>query len=100
MTVGGISYRLVGFADVPVCHRTGGLGMDLVQFDAMIALKFTIGMATPPFCYTIVVGAAISGLHIRQIARALMPMPNVMIIVLLLVAFVTTLTLTIVEWLR
>lgn len=76
------------------------LGMDPVQFGAMVAINFTIGMATPPFGYAIFVGAAISGLSIGQIARPLMPMLGVMIAVLLLVAFVPAVTLTIVEWTR
>ncbi|MGX0975835.1 tripartite ATP-independent transporter DctM subunit [Roseovarius sp. MBR-51] len=76
------------------------LGMDPVQFGAMVAINFTIGMATPPFGYTIFVGAAISGLRIGQIARPLMPMLGVMIGVLLLVAFVPPVTLKIVELLR
>lgn len=76
------------------------LDMDPVQFGAMVAINFTIGMATPPFGYTIFVGAAISGLRIGQIARPLLPMLAVMIAVLLLVAFVPPVTLTIVEWLR
>ena len=76
------------------------LGMDPVHFGAMIAINFTIGMATPPFGYTIFVGAAISGLRIGQIARPLMPMLGIMILVLLLVAFVPAVTLTIVEWFR
>mgnify|MGYP001193778349 FL=1 len=71
------------------------LGMDPVQFGAMVAINFTIGMATPPFGYTLFVGAAISGLRIGQIARPLMPMLAVMIAVLLLVAFVPPVTLAI-----
>jgi tripartite ATP-independent transporter DctM subunit len=76
------------------------LGMDPVQFGAMIAINFTIGMATPPFGYTIFIGAAISGLRIGQIARPLMPMLGVMIGVLLLVAFVPQVTLGIVGLVR
>ncbi|SDH93062.1 TRAP transporter large permease [Lutimaribacter saemankumensis] len=76
------------------------LGMDPVQFGAMVAINFTIGMATPPFGYTIFVGAAISGLKIGQIARPLLPMLGVMIAVLLLVAFVPPVTLSIVDLLR
>ena len=68
------------------------LGMDPVQFGAMVSINFTIGMATPPFGYTLFVGAAISGLRIGQIARPLMPMLAVMIAVLLLVAFVPPVT--------
>jgi tripartite ATP-independent transporter DctM subunit len=73
------------------------LGMDPVQFGAMVAINFTIGMATPPFGYTIFVGAAISGLRIGQIARPLLPMLAVMVTVLLLVAFVPPVTLSIVK---
>jgi len=76
------------------------LGMDPVQFGAMVAINFTIGMATPPFGYTIFVGAAISGLRIGQIARPLAPMLGVMIAVLLLVAFVPQVTLSIAGLLR
>lgn len=76
------------------------LGMDPVQFGAMVAINFTIGMATPPFGYTIFVGAAISGLSIAKIARPLMPMLGVMIGVLLLVAFVPQVTLTIAKLLQ
>jgi C4-dicarboxylate transporter DctM subunit len=76
------------------------LGMDPVQFGAMVAINFTIGMATPPFGYTLFVGAAISGLRIGQIARPLMPMLGVMIAVLLLVAFVPPVTLSLVSLMR
>ncbi|MEE4120331.1 MAG: TRAP transporter large permease [Paracoccaceae bacterium] len=76
------------------------LGMDPVQFGAMVAINFTIGMATPPFGYTIFVGAAISGLRIGQIARPLLPMLGVMIAVLLLVAFVPQVTLAVVSLAR
>jgi len=76
------------------------LGMDPVQFGAMVAINFTIGMATPPFGYTLFAGAAISGLRIGQIARPLAPMLGVMIAVLLLVAFVPQVTLSIAGLLR
>jgi tripartite ATP-independent transporter DctM subunit len=76
------------------------LGMDPVQFGAMVAINFTIGMATPPFGYTIFVGAAISGLSIGKIVRPLLPMLGVMIVVLLLVAFVPAVTLAIPDLLR
>jgi C4-dicarboxylate transporter DctM subunit len=73
------------------------LAMHPVQFGAMVAINFTIGMATPPFGYTIFVGAAISGLSIGKIARPLMPMLGVMVMILLLVAFVPSTTLFLVN---
>ena len=50
------------------------LGMDPVQFGALVTLNFTVGMATPPFGYAIFVGAAVSGLRLLQIVRPLLPM--------------------------
>jgi tripartite ATP-independent transporter DctM subunit len=76
------------------------LGMDPVQFGAMVAINFTIGMATPPFGYTIFVGAAISRLSIGQISRPLLPMLGVMIAVLMAVAFIPATTLFFVELFR
>jgi C4-dicarboxylate transporter DctM subunit len=69
------------------------LGMDPIQFGAMVTINFTIGMATPPFGYAVFVGAAISGLKISQIVRPLLPMLGVMILVLLAVAFIPQVTL-------
>lgn len=76
------------------------LGMDPVQFGAMVAINFTVGMATPPFGYTIFVGAAISRLSIGQIARPLLPMLGVMIGVLMAVAFIPATTMFFVELFR
>ncbi len=69
------------------------LGMDPIQFGAMVTLNFTIGMATPPFGYAVFVGAAVSGLRISEIVRPLLPMLAVMVVVLIIVAFVPPVTL-------
>ncbi|WP_212526117.1 TRAP transporter large permease [Actibacterium sp. MT2.3-13A] len=69
------------------------LGIDPIQFGAIITINFTIGMATPPFGYAVFVGAAISGLKLSQIVRPLLPMLGVMVLVLLLVSFVPEITL-------
>jgi len=64
------------------------LNMDPIQFGTMVTLNFTVGMATPPFGYTIFVGAAISGLSIAKISRPLLPMIGIMVVILLLISFV------------
>lgn len=71
------------------------LGMDPIQFGAMVTVNFTIGMATPPFGYAVFVGAAISGLSIGQIARPLVPMIGVMVLILLAIVFVPPVSLAI-----
>lgn len=69
------------------------LQMDPIQFGTMVTLNFTVGMATPPFGYTVFVGAAISGLPIAKIVRPLLPMIGVMVIILLLIALVPPVSL-------
>jgi len=69
------------------------VGMDPIQLGAMVAINFTIGMATPPFGYALFVGAAISRLSIGAISRPLMPMLLVMVIVLAIVTYIPAATL-------
>lgn len=69
------------------------LNMDPIQFGTMVTLNFTVGMATPPFGYTVFVGAAISGLSISKISRPLLPMIGIMIIILLLIGLVPPISL-------
>lgn len=69
------------------------IGIDPIQFGAMVAINFTIGMATPPFGYALFVGAAVSKLSIGAISRPLMPMLLVMAIVLAIVTYIPAATL-------
>lgn len=69
------------------------IGMDPIQFGAMVTANFTIGMATPPFGYALFVGAAISNLKISTIARPMLPMLGIMGLLLLAIGFVPPVTL-------
>lgn len=80
---------LAGFL-IPIGRE---IGLDPIQFGAMVTMNFTVGMATPPFGYALFVGSAISGLKIAAISRPLLPMLGVMVLVLLAVAFVPPVTL-------
>src|SRR3546814_15815433 len=71
------------------------LGIDPIHFGPIVVTNFAIGMATPPFGYSLFVGSAISGVSIETIARALWPMLCVQIFVLLLVTYVPPITLLI-----
>ena len=70
------------------------LGLDPIHLGAIVVINFAIGMATPPFGYSLFVGSAISKLSIEQISRALWPMLLVQLVVLALVTYVPAVTLT------
>jgi C4-dicarboxylate transporter DctM subunit len=70
------------------------LGLDPIHLGAIVVINFAIGMATPPFGYSLFVGAAISGLKIEEIAMAIWPLLLLQIVVLLLLTFIPALTLT------
>lgn len=69
------------------------IGLDPIHLGAVIVINFAIGMATPPFGYSLFVGAAISKLTIEQISRALWPMLIVEIVVLMMVTYMPWTTL-------
>jgi tripartite ATP-independent transporter DctM subunit len=70
------------------------LGLDPIHLGAIVVINFAIGMATPPFGYSLFVGAAISGLTIERIALAIWPLLLLQLLVLLAITFIPALTLT------
>lgn len=68
------------------------LGLDPIHLGAIVVINFAIGMATPPFGYSLFVGSAISGLSVERISRAIWPMLLVQITVLLAITFIEPLT--------
>lgn len=69
------------------------LGLDPTHLGAIVVINFAVGMATPPFGYSLFVGAAISGISVEKISVALWPMLLVQIVVLLLLTFIPSITL-------
>ena len=69
------------------------LGLDPTHLGAIVVINFAVGMATPPFGYSLFVGAAISGLSVERISVALWPMLLVQILVLMLLTFIPAITL-------
>jgi C4-dicarboxylate transporter, DctM subunit len=69
------------------------IGIDPVQFGAMVVINFAIGMTTPPIGYALFVGSSVSGLSIEQVSRAIWPFLGAMIAVLLLITYYPPLTL-------
>lgn len=69
------------------------IGMDPVHFGVMLMLALGIGLITPPVGSILFVGSAIGKISIERTSKALLPFYGVMIIVLLIVAFVPSLSL-------
>jgi C4-dicarboxylate transporter DctM subunit len=69
------------------------LGLDPTHLGAIVVINFAVGMATPPFGYSLFVGAAISGLSVEKISMSLWPMLLVQIVVLALLTFIPPITL-------
>ncbi|QPC44595.1 TRAP transporter large permease [Kaustia mangrovi] len=76
------------------------LGLDPIHLGALVVINFAIGMATPPFGYSLFVGSAISKLSIEQISRALWPMLLIQIAVLMAVTYIPEVTLALPSLLR
>jgi len=69
------------------------IGLDPVHLGALVVINLAIGMATPPFGYSLFVAAAISKLSIERISLALWPMLLVSFVVLMLVTYLPAVTL-------
>lgn len=71
------------------------IGIDPLQFGAIVVINFAVGMCTPPIGYSLFVGSSISDLSIEKVSRAIWPFLAAEIIVLLLLTYIPAITLTI-----
>lgn len=69
------------------------IGLDLVQLGLMMVVNLSIGLYTPPVGTTLFISAAIAGVGIGETVRALLPFYMVALIVLILVSYVSVLTI-------
>lgn len=69
------------------------IGVDPVQFGAIVVINFAVGMVTPPIGYSLFVGASISDLSIEQVSRAVWPFLLAEIIVLMLLTYIPAVSL-------
>ncbi|MBE0695126.1 MAG: TRAP transporter large permease [Aquamicrobium sp.] len=67
---------------------SSSMGVDPIQFGAIIVTNVAIGMAAPPIGYCLFVGMAISGLKLGQISRAIWPQIVLMLLVLMLTTYI------------
>lgn len=73
------------------------IGVDPIQFGAIIVTNVGIGMATPPVGYCLFIGMAISGLPMGKLARAIWPQILIMLAVLMLVTYWPAFSLALVQ---
>ena len=69
------------------------IGLDLVQLGLMMVVNLSIGLYTPPVGTTLFISAAIARVGIGETVRALLPFYMVALIVLILVSYVSALTI-------
>ena len=74
---------------------TQQLGMDPVHFGIMMVLNLCVGLCTPPVGSVLFIGCSVAGVRIDQVIRPLVPLFVAMVVVLLLVAFLSDLSLLI-----
>lgn len=63
------------------------LGLSQIHLGAIVVINFAVGMASPPFGYTIFVGAGMTGLSVMQISRRMIPMLLIAAAVVLLMTY-------------
>lgn len=64
------------------------LGMEPVQFGAMLILNLAIGLCTPPVGAALFAGCSIGRIKIEHATKACLPFYAMMILVLMLVTFI------------
>jgi TRAP-type C4-dicarboxylate transport system permease large subunit len=79
---------------MPILLKLGAvIGMDPVQFGAMVVLNVVIGMATPPVGIQLFIVAAASGEPLTRVIREAVPLVGICLVVLALVALIPAITL-------
>ncbi|MGQ7848072.1 TRAP transporter large permease [Granulosicoccus sp. 3-233] len=70
------------------------IGVDPIAFGVMMTVNLAIGFCTPPLGVNLFVASGISGVSIERISRAILPYFAGMLILLLLITYVPSLSLT------
>jgi tripartite ATP-independent transporter DctM subunit len=70
------------------------LGVDPVHFAIIMVVNLTVGLLTPPMGLVLFATAAVSGLRVETVARAVLPFLAVEIAVIMLITYVPAISLT------
>ncbi|CUB04277.1 TRAP transporter large permease [Marinomonas fungiae] len=71
------------------------LGIDPVHFAIIMSVNLTVGLATPPMGLVLFVASSVSGERIETISKAILPFLAVEILVIFLVTFFPSLSMTV-----
>ncbi len=82
---------------VPVASQ---LGIDPVHFGIVMIVTLAIGMVTPPMGLNLFVVSKIGKLRLDKLTYSLIPFYIAIVIVLVIIAFIPTITTTFVEWVK
>ena len=69
------------------------LGMDPVQFGAIMVVNLAIGFVTPPIGVNLFVASSLTGIPVTEIARKSLPMIGYFLAALLLLTFIPAISL-------
>nr|WP_299341511.1 TRAP transporter large permease subunit [Allomuricauda sp.] len=69
------------------------MGIDPIHFGIIMILNLCIGLCTPPVGSVLFVGCGVANLKIQQVVRPLLPLFIVMLVVLMIITYVSELSL-------
>ena len=75
------------------------MGIDPMHFAVVMCVNVTVGLATPPMGLVLFVSASVSGQRVETIARDMLPFLAVEILVIFLITYFPSLSLTLPRWL-
>ncbi|CZF86238.1 TRAP transporter large permease [Grimontia marina] len=75
------------------------LGIDPVHFAIIMSVNLTVGLATPPMGLVLFVASSVSGEKVETLSRAILPFLAVEVVVIFLITFFPSLSMTIPQWL-
>ncbi|MBV7297437.1 TRAP transporter large permease [Enterovibrio paralichthyis] len=75
------------------------LGIDPVHFAIIMSVNLTVGLATPPMGLVLFVASSVSGEKVETLSVAILPFLAVEVIVIFLITFFPSLSMTIPHWL-
>ena len=75
------------------------LGVDPIHFAIIMSVNLTVGLATPPMGLVLFVASSVSGEKVENIAKAILPFLAVEIIVIFMITYIPSLSMTVPRWL-
>lgn len=72
-----------------------GMGVDPVHFAIIMSVNLTVGLATPPMGLVLFVASSVSGEKVETISRAILPFLAVEIVVIFLITYFPSISMTV-----